>query len=116
MVTANQSKESIPNGEYIIRLLDDNANLPNQSTVVPLMAEFLEGDYDGRRLRINFVPAVARGSASARRLERVAKPGACFLAKVASRIDGAGRRRNIITRLFFLGVEPTSAIEIFGLN
>ena len=118
MVTANQPRtaKSIANGEYLIRLLDGSASQSNRSMVAPLMAEILEGYHHGRRLRINFAPVVMQGSASARRLERIAKPGACFLARVATRSDGAGCRKNIITRLCFLGDESGSTSEMVSLN
>jgi hypothetical protein len=115
MVTAHQrTAESIPDGEYLIRLLAGNASQRDRLSNPLLKAQILEGDHDGRRIVFDLAPSAVQGIASTR-LDSF-RLGACYMVKVAARTDGAGRRRNVITALFFLGFEPSSTSETFSLN
>ena len=114
----------LPPGEYKVRILSGElfTSKRNSTPGYKLTCEVTEGDYEGRRLWLDFwltpaaLPMTKRdlakiGVERPEQLEQPLPPGILLRVKVALRRDDDGNEINKVTRFEYVGVEPGDAFE-----
>jgi hypothetical protein len=116
--------EPLPPGEYTVRVVAGElfTSKRNSTPGYKLSLEVTEGDFEGRRLWLDFwltpaaLPMSKRdlgklGIATPEQLEQPLPNGILLRVKVALRRDDDGTESNRVTRFEFVGVEPGDAFE-----
>jgi hypothetical protein len=114
----------LPPGEYTVRILSGElfTSKRNSTPGYKLTCEVTEGDYEGRRVWLDFwltpaaLPMTKRdlakiGVERPEQLEQPLPPGILLSVKVALRRDDDGNETNKVTRFECVGVEPGDAFE-----
>ncbi len=114
----------LPRGEYAVRILSGElfTSKRNSTPGYKLTCEVTEGEYEGRRLWLDFwltpaaLPMTKRdlakiGIERSDQLEQPLPPGILLTVKVALRRDDDGNETNKVTRFEYVGVEPGDTFE-----